>query len=58
MLYKLNVKNYNGSLTIYSITGQVVMQVENVNGQINIGDLQKGIYIVQTADQATRLVIQ
>ncbi|UTW68054.1 lamin tail domain-containing protein [bacterium SCSIO 12643] len=37
------------SFNMYSVTGQLMMQRKNVN-QLNVSDLEKGIYIIETTD--------
>lgn len=37
------------SFNMYSVTGQLMMQRKNVN-QLNVSDLEKGIYIIETTE--------
>ncbi len=54
----LHVNNYFGSATIYSVTGSVVMEVENVNESINISNLSSGVYFIATEDVVTKFVVK
>ena len=42
-------------VSIYSITGQKVMQAKPVNGAVDISCLQPGMYIVEVTIENTRL---
>ena len=54
----LYINDYFGSATIYSVTGAVVMEVENVNESINISNLSSGVYLIQTEDVTTKFVVK
>ncbi|MFT4752975.1 MAG: hypothetical protein ACI85Q_000511 [Salibacteraceae bacterium] len=53
----IRVENAEGLATVYSITGQVVLQafVSGTNSTIDISGLQGGIYILSVNDKAIKL---
>lgn len=53
------IKN-NSEVHIYSLTGQVVQTVKNVSDKdrILLKKLPKGVYIIKTQDQATKIIVK
>jgi len=54
----LHITNYSGSATIFSVTGAVVLDVENVNGTIDVSSLNSGVYILKLGKEAQKIIIQ
>jgi hypothetical protein len=53
---KLNIKNYSGPVTIYSIIGTEVMEINNVTGAIDVSRLSSGVYVVATEKGTARIL--
>ena len=53
------IKN-NSEVHIYSLNGQVVQTVKNVSDKdrILLKKLPKGVYIIKTQDQATKIIVK
>ncbi|RZJ37413.1 MAG: T9SS type A sorting domain-containing protein, partial [Chryseobacterium sp.] len=43
----------------YSLSGQLVQTIENVEnkGKVNLNKLPKGIYIVKTKNQSSKIIV-
>lgn len=60
----LNIKGLNSEIVkaeIYSITGQLMQTVDKVsssNSQIQLNNLQKGIYILKVGNQSTKFIVE
>lgn len=49
--------NDNSSFSLYNINGQLIKQVDNINGQqhqIQVADLPRGVYVYQIMNNGTR----
>jgi endonuclease I/chitodextrinase len=49
----------NETVKIYSLSGQLVQTIENVEnkGKVNLNKLPKGIYIVKTKNQSSKIIV-
>lgn len=54
----LYINDYFGSATIYSVTGSVVMEVENVNESINISNLTSGVYFLKIGNETAKFLVK
>jgi len=50
----------SGNLRIYDLTGQEVLQfrVTKRNMDVDVTDLEKGLYLIQSGDSTVKLVIE
>jgi hypothetical protein len=44
----LNIKDYAGTVTIYSVMGNQVLKIENFTGSVDVSQLANGVYIIAT----------
>lgn len=54
----IHVEGSQHSVQIFSITGQVVLQAEPVDGKCTITGLQTGIYFVKSGTQLEKLIVR
>lgn len=51
----LNVSNI-GDVVIYNMVGSEVMRAQNVNGTLNVSNLQSGVYVLKTVQGSVKFV--